>query len=66
MQIVYHIGVNCTDGERLLLQWFGEGYLPAEVARGLQLSPRAVGLGVRSIYRKLQFHRQADALSLAA
>lgn len=55
-----------SDNERMLLQWIGEGYLPSEVARGLQLSARTVGLGIRNIYRKLQFHRQADTLSLAA
>ena len=55
-----------SDNERMLLQWIGEGYLPSEVARGLQLSARTIGLGIRNIYRKLQFHRQADTLSLAA
>ncbi len=58
--------LSLSDSERQLLQWIGEGYLPGEVARGLQQSVRAVGLGIRNIYRKLQFHRQADTLSLAA
>jgi len=58
--------LSLSDNERMLLQWIGEGYLPSEVARGLQLSARTIGLGIRNIYRKLQFHHQADTLSLAA
>lgn len=52
--------------ERLILQWLGEGFLPSEVARGLDLSPRRVGTGIRSIFHKLQFHVQAERLTLRA
>ena len=38
-----------------------EGYLANEVARGLQMSPQAVGVRMRTIYRKLQFDQRARA-----
>lgn len=55
-----------TETDRLLLQWTAEGYLVNEVARGLQITPQAVGVRIRNIYRKLQFDLRAGALSLAA
>lgn len=58
--------LRLTETDRLLLQWTAEGYLPNEVARGLQLTPQAVGVRIRNVYRKLQFDLRAGALSLAA
>jgi DNA-binding CsgD family transcriptional regulator len=55
-----------TEKDRLLLQWTAEGYLVNEVARGLRLTPKAVGVRIRNIYRKLQFDLRVGALSLAA
>jgi DNA-binding NarL/FixJ family response regulator len=53
--------IQLTETDRLLLQWTAEGYLPNEVARGLQLNAQAVGARMRNIYRKLQFDmRSAD------
>lgn len=58
--------LRLTEKDRLLLQWTAEGYLVNEVARGLQLTPKAVGVRIRHIYRKLQFDLRAEALSLVA
>lgn len=56
--------LRLSDTDELLLQWTAEGYLVSEVARGLQLSPRGVGVRIRNIYRKLQFDLRATGLSL--
>jgi DNA-binding NarL/FixJ family response regulator len=61
-----HNPVHLTETDRLLLQWTAEGYLPSEVARGLQLTVQAVGVRIRNIYRKLQFDLRSGALSMAA
>jgi len=58
--------LRLAEADRLLLQWTAEGYLVNEVARGLQLSPHAVGLRMRIIYRKLQFDVRAQRLGLLA
>lgn len=58
--------LRLTRKDRLLLQWTAEGYLVNEVARGLQLTPKAVGVRIRNIYRQLQFDLRAEALSFAA
>jgi DNA-binding NarL/FixJ family response regulator len=55
-----------TETDRLLLQWTAEGYLPNEVARGLQLTAQAVGARMRNIYRKLQFDVRSAGFSFAA
>jgi len=47
--------LRLSEADQLLLQWTSEGYLVNEVARGLQMSPQAVGVRMRAIYRKLQF-----------
>jgi DNA-binding NarL/FixJ family response regulator len=57
--------MRLTETDRLLLQWTSEGYLPNEVARGLQLTVQAVGVRIRNIYRKLQFDLRAGAMSVA-
>ena len=61
-----HNPMRMTETDRLLLQWTSEGYLPNEVARGLQLTAQAVGVRIRNIYRKLQFDLRAGAMSMAA
>ena len=69
-----HIGIGASalsplklsDMDRLLLQWTAEGYLVGEVARGLQITPQAVGVRMRNIYRKLQTDLRAEAQTLAA
>jgi DNA-binding NarL/FixJ family response regulator len=43
-----------SEVDRTLLKWIAEGYLVAEVARGLELSPRTVGARIHAIYRRLQ------------
>lgn len=53
-----------TSGERLMLQWIADGFLPHEIARDLRISPREVARRVRGLYRKLQFDRRTAALSL--
>lgn len=58
--------MQLTEADLLLLQWTAEGYLPNEVARGLQLTAHAVGARMRNIYRKLQFDVRSDSLSFAA
>ena len=58
--------LRLSEAERLLLQWTAEGYLPSEVAQGLQLSVHGVGVRMRNIYRKMQFDLRAEALSLMA
>jgi DNA-binding NarL/FixJ family response regulator len=56
--------MRLTENDRLLLQWTAEGYLVNEVARGLQVSPRGVGVRIRNIYRKLQYDLRAIGLPL--
>jgi len=56
-----HNPMRMTESDRLLLQWTAEGYLPNEVARGLQLTAQAVGVRIRNIYRKLQFDLRVGA-----
>lgn len=53
--------LRLNESDRLLLQWTAEGYLVNEVARGLQMSPQAVGVRMRTIYRKLQFDQRVRA-----
>jgi DNA-binding NarL/FixJ family response regulator len=47
--------VRLSESDQWLLQWTAEGYLVGEVARGLQVSAEAVGVRMRTIYRKWQF-----------
>jgi DNA-binding NarL/FixJ family response regulator len=56
--------LRLNDADRSLLQWTAEGYLVNEVARGLRLTPQAVALRMRAIYRKLQFDVRAQRLGL--
>ncbi|HMC14993.1 MAG TPA: hypothetical protein VKI18_05135 [Albitalea sp.] len=56
--------LRLNDADRSLLQWTAQGYLANEVARGLRLTPPAVALRMRAIYRKLQFDVRAKRLGL--
>jgi DNA-binding NarL/FixJ family response regulator len=58
--------LRLNDADRSLLQWTAEGYLVNEVARGLRVTPQAVALRMRAIYRKLQFDVRAKRLGLLA
>jgi DNA-binding NarL/FixJ family response regulator len=58
--------LRLSERDRLLLQWTAEGFLVNEVARGLQLDAREVGLRMRSVYRKLQFDVRVQRLALLA
>lgn len=59
----WHNPLSLSERERMLLQWTSEGFLPGEIARGLQQTVRGVGVGVRTIYRKLQLDTRSEALS---
>jgi len=58
--------LRLAEPDRRLLQWTAEGFLVAEVARGLLLDVREVALRMRRIYRKLQFDVRAQRLALLA
>jgi len=51
--------LQLSDTDRTLLQWIAEGYLVPEVARGLQISARAVSARIHGIYRRLQLDLRA-------
>ncbi|GAB4552073.1 MAG: response regulator transcription factor [Rhizobacter sp.] len=55
-----------TGTERAILQWAAQGYLIDEIAQQWQSSVHTVACGIRSVYNKLQFDRQASGLSLQA
>ena len=50
-----------TDTERQMLDRLSRGYLQHEIARDMQTSEHSVGLGSRSLYRKLQLDLRASA-----
>jgi DNA-binding NarL/FixJ family response regulator len=58
--------LRLNDADRSLLQWTAEGYVVNEVARGLRVTPQAVALRMRAIYRKLQFDVRAKRLGMLA
>jgi DNA-binding NarL/FixJ family response regulator len=43
-----------AEVDRRLLQWLRDGYLVEEIARGLDLTPRQVGVRIRALYRTLR------------
>lgn len=55
-----------TGTEQAILQWAAQGYLIDEIAQQWQSSVHTVACGIRSVYHKLQFDRQASGLSLQA
>ncbi|MES1162251.1 MAG: response regulator, partial [Rhizobacter sp.] len=58
-----HVGGARTTplerSDRQLLEWTSEGYLPHEIARGLDVSIAEVGQRVRALYRRIQFEPPA-------
>jgi DNA-binding CsgD family transcriptional regulator len=55
-----------TGTEQEILQWAAQGYLIDEIAQQWQASVHSVACGIRRVYHKLQFDRQASRLSLRA
>ena len=55
-----------TGVEEEILQWAAQGYLIDEIAQQWQASVHSVACGIRRVYHKLQFDRQASGLSLRA
>jgi len=55
-----------TGVEQEILQWAAQGYLIDEIAQQWQASVHSVACGIRRVYNKLQFDRQASGLSLRA
>jgi DNA-binding NarL/FixJ family response regulator len=55
-----------TGVEQEILQWAAQGYLVDEIAQQWHASVHSVACGVRRVYHKLQFDRQASGLSLRA
>lgn len=55
-----------TALEQEILQWAAQGYLIDEIAQQWQASVHSVACGIRGVYHKLQFDRQAGGLSLRA
>ena len=53
---------DLTDVERHVLDRASRGYLLHEIAREMHTSEHSVGLGTRSLYRKLQFDLRAGNL----
>ncbi len=66
------VGSDTRDALRLseaqlhLLERIGEGYLVHEVARELLTTEHEVGLGIRTLYRKLQLDRRAASMEAQA
>jgi DNA-binding NarL/FixJ family response regulator len=55
-----------TGTEQEILQWAAQGYLIDEIAQQWQASVHSVACGIRRVYHKLQFDRQASRLALRA
>jgi DNA-binding NarL/FixJ family response regulator len=55
--------LRLSEAQLRMLERIGEGYLVYEVARELQTTEHDVGLGIRTLYRKLQFDRRAAAMA---
>lgn len=66
-------GVGCVDETRAatqlteaqlqMLERICDGYLVHEIAREMHSTPHDVGVGIRTLYRKLQLDRRAAALA---
>lgn len=52
-----------TEAQLQMLERFCDGYLTHEIAREMHTTPHDVGLGIRTLYRKLQLDRRAAALA---
>lgn len=52
-----------TEAQLQMLERFCDGYLVHEIAREMHTTPHDVGLGIRTLYRKLQLDRRAATLA---
>lgn len=52
-----------TDAQLQMLERICDGYLVHEIAREMHTTPHDVGLGIRTLYRKLQLDRRAASLA---
>jgi DNA-binding NarL/FixJ family response regulator len=55
--------MRLSEAQLRMLERFCDGYLVHEIAREMQTTPHDVGLGIRTLYRKLQLDRRAAALA---
>jgi DNA-binding NarL/FixJ family response regulator len=55
--------VRLSEAQLQMLERICDGYLVHEIARDMQTTPHDVGLGIRTLYRKLQFDRRAAAMA---
>jgi DNA-binding NarL/FixJ family response regulator len=55
--------LRLSEAQQRMLERIGEGFLAHEVAHELQTSEHEVGVGVRTLYRKLQLDRRAAAMA---
>ena len=55
--------LQLSEGQLRVLARISDGYLMHEIAHELQTTPHEVGVGVRTLYRKLQFDRRAAAMA---
>jgi DNA-binding NarL/FixJ family response regulator len=55
--------LRLTDAQVRMLDRICDGYLVHEIARAMQTTPHDVGLGIRTLYRKLQFDLRAAAMA---
>lgn len=55
--------LRLSEAQQRMLDRIGDGFLVHEVARELQTSEHDVGVGIRTLYRKLQLDRRAAAMA---
>ena len=55
--------LRLSEGQAQMLARICDGYLVHEIAREMQTTPHDVGVGIRTLYRKLQFDRRAAAMA---
>ena len=55
--------MRLSEAQTRMLERICDGYLVHEIAREMQTTPHDVGLGIRTLYRKLQLDRRAAAMA---
>jgi DNA-binding NarL/FixJ family response regulator len=55
--------LRLSEAQLQMLERICDGYLAHEIAREMNTTPHDVGLGIRTLYRKLQFDRRAAAMA---
>jgi DNA-binding NarL/FixJ family response regulator len=55
--------IQLSEAQLQMLERLCDGYLVHEIAREMQTTPHDVGLGIRTLYRKLQLDRRAASLA---